>query len=69
VVIAAEAIGIETPVCAVQRERHAAAMTVDIRPLVPAEVEPAWAVLERAFGGTPHPEETAVELSVVDRTF
>lgn len=43
-------------------------MTVDIRPLVPAEVEPAWAVLERAFGGTPHPEDTAVELSVVDPT-
>ena len=41
-------------------------MAHDIRTLSPAEVEPAFAVLERAFGGSPHPDDTEVELLVVD---
>lgn len=41
-------------------------MDVELRTLTPAEVEPAFAVLERAFGGAPQPDDVAVELSVVD---
>lgn len=39
---------------------------VEVRPLTAAEVEPALAVLERAFGGAPHPDDVAVEVDVVD---
>lgn len=41
-------------------------MDVDLRTLTPPDVEPAFASLERAFGGTPHPDDVPVELSVVD---
>lgn len=41
-------------------------MTVDVRVLAPEQVEGAFLALERAFGNAPHPDDTAVELSVVD---
>lgn len=41
-------------------------MAVDVRVLQPDEHERAYAALERAFGGAPHPDDLAVELSVVD---
>ena len=37
-----------------------------IRPLQPRDLPAALATLERAFGGSPHPEDTTVELSVAD---
>ena len=39
---------------------------VQIRPLSAEEVEPAWAVLEHAFGTTAHPDDREVETGVVD---
>jgi predicted acetyltransferase len=41
-------------------------MAVDVRPLAPPELEQAWALLSRAFGQTPHPDDTDVELALVD---
>ena len=41
-------------------------MPVDLRTLNPADVERAFVMLERAFGGTPHPDDVPLELSVVD---
>ena len=43
-------------------------MTVDVRPLDPTTLEPAYLALERAFGNAPHPEDTQAELSTVDPT-
>jgi predicted acetyltransferase len=45
---------------------HAPPVSIDIRTLGRADVEPALGVLERAFGGAPHPEDAPVEMSVVD---
>ena len=45
---------------------HAPPVTTDIRTLAPGDLETAFAVLESAFGGAPHPDDTEVELSVVD---
>lgn len=41
-------------------------MTVQIRTLTAADVEPCFVMLERAFGGAPHPEDVPLELSVVE---
>lgn len=41
-------------------------MTVDVRVLDPQSLEPAFLALERAFGNSPHPEDTRAELSTVD---
>ena len=41
-------------------------MTLDVRVLEPEQVETAFQSLERAFGGAPHPDDVAAELSVVD---
>lgn len=38
---------------------------MEIRSLPAHDVEPAWQVLERAFGSVPHPADADVELSVV----
>ena len=45
---------------------HTAAVSADIRTLEPAQVLAAWEVLERSFGHGPHPEDTEVELALVD---
>ena len=39
---------------------------VQVTPLSAAEFEPAWQLLERAFGSTPHPEDRDVELGLVE---
>ena len=41
-------------------------MTATVRTLQSSELPGALAVLERAFGGAPHPEDVAIELSTVD---
>ena len=41
-------------------------MTVDVRPLDPTTLEPAYLALERAFGNATHPDDTRAELSTVD---
>ena len=41
-------------------------MTVDVRPLDPTTLEPAYLALERAFGSAPHPDDVVAELSTVD---
>lgn len=40
-------------------------MPVDLRPLEPAAVERAFTVLERTFGGVPHPADLPIELALV----
>ena len=45
---------------------HAPPVTLDIRTLAPTDVEPALGLLEQAFGGAAHPDDTAAEVSVVD---
>ena len=41
-------------------------MAVDVRSLELSQLPAAWEVLERAFGRTPHPDDTDVELALVD---
>jgi hypothetical protein len=41
-------------------------MTITVRTLAQAELLPALHVLEKAFGGAPHPDDEQVELSVTD---
>jgi predicted acetyltransferase len=41
-------------------------MAVDVRTLQQRELPAAWAVLSRAFGETPHPDDVDVELALVD---
>ncbi|MCW2681415.1 MAG: eis3 [Frankiales bacterium] len=41
-------------------------MTVTVRTLQPSELDGGLHVLERAFGGVPHPDDLATELSVVE---
>ena len=41
-------------------------MAVDVRTLRAPELPQAWALLMRAFGQTPHPDDTDVELALVD---
>jgi predicted acetyltransferase len=41
-------------------------MAVDVRTLSAAELPEAWALLARAFGETPHPDDVDVELALVD---
>ena len=43
-------------------------MTVTVRTLEPAEVAPAHHMLEQAFGGAAHPDDSEIEHSVVDPT-
>jgi predicted acetyltransferase len=43
-----------------------AGVSPDVRTLEPAQVPGAWEVLERAFGHGPSPEDTDVELALVD---
>lgn len=38
----------------------------DLRPLNPAELPAAFDAIELAFGGDPHPEDCAIEISVMD---
>jgi predicted N-acetyltransferase YhbS len=45
---------------------HALAPAGPGPPPVAEEVEPAWAVLEHAFGTTPHPDDREVETGVVE---
>ena len=48
------------------QQRTSAAPQVHVQPLTAAELQPAWEVLERAFGAAPHPDDAGVELGVVD---
>ena len=41
-------------------------MAVDLRALTVPELPAAWALLSRAFGQTPHPDDVDVELALVD---
>ena len=41
-------------------------MTPEVRTLQPDQAERAFTLLERTFGGVPHPDDLAVEMSVVD---
>ena len=41
-------------------------MAVDVRTLREPELPAAWALLSRAFGETPHPDDVEVELALVD---
>jgi predicted acetyltransferase len=41
-------------------------MAADVRTLQEPELPQAWALLARAFGHTPHPDDTDVELALVD---
>lgn len=41
-------------------------MSIEVRPLQPDQLERAFEVLERSFGGAPHPADTAIELSTFE---